>query len=264
MRILTAVLTLSLAAAQASAAIQTKEIDYQDGGTTLRGLLAWNDKINGLKPGVLVIHQWMGLTDHEKKAAIKLAEAGYTAFAADIYGKGQAPKNQKEAGELAGKYKADRALYRSRIQAGLDTLKKQGGVDVKNLAVIGYCFGGGGALEAARANMDVKGVVSFHGSLDNPDAARPVIQPKVLVLHGAEDPYADAKQVAALEKELTESKADWQLVKYSGAVHAFTQPEAGNDKSKGAAYDAAADRRSWAALQAFFQELFSKIGQEQK
>jgi dienelactone hydrolase len=241
----------------AHAAVQTRDITYKEGKTELKGMLAWDDAVAGPRPGILVIHQWMGLTDYEKGRAKQLAGLGYTAFAADIYGAEDTPKDMKSAGASAGKYKGDRALYRKRLSAALAVLKKQAEVDPKRTAAIGYCFGGTGALEMARMNADVLGVVAFHGGLDAgkiEDVKE--IKPKVLVLHGANDPYGPADVVNALEKELDAAHADWQVVKYSGAVHAFTQPEAGNDPSKGVAYNASADKRSWAAMQGFFNELF--------
>ena len=252
-----AALALSLAAV-ATAAIQTKEVTYKEGKTELKGTLAWDDAVKGPRPGILVVHQWMGLTDYEKGRAKQLAELGYTAFAADIYGP-DAPKDMAGAGAAAGKYKKDRALYRKRVQAGLDTLAKQDGVDKKNLAAIGYCFGGTGVLELARNGANVKGVVSFHGGLDSPAPADgKKIKGKVLVLHGADDPFVPKADIAALEAELKAAKVDYQFTFYSGAVHAFTQPMAGNDPSKGAAYNESADKRSWIAMKDFLSEIFSR------
>lgn len=242
----------------AFATVQTKDVVYKDGKTELKGFLAWDDAVKSA-PGVLIIHQWMGLTDYEKGRAKQLAGLGYVAFAADIYGAEDTPKDMAAAGASAGKYKKDRALYRSRAKAGLKALSKQAGVDPKNLAAIGYCFGGTGALELARSGANVKGVVSFHGGLDSPSPADGKnIKGKVLVLHGADDPYVPKKDIDALEAELKAAKVDYQFTFYSGAVHAFTQPLSGNDPSKGVAYNAQADKRSWMALQDFLEEIFPK------
>ena len=247
-----------LLAHSAVAAVQTKEITYKDGKTELKGFLAWDDAVTGARPGVLIIHQWMGLTDYEKGRAKQLAGLGYTAFAADIYGP-DAPKDMKEAGTAAGKYKGDRELYRQRLAAALKTLKAQEEVNPQQTAAIGYCFGGTGTLELARMNADLLGVVVFHGGLDKGKAATAdKIKPRILILHGAADPYGPAAVVNDLEKELDGAKADWQVVKYSGAVHAFTQPEAGNDPSKGVAYNESADKRSWIAMKNFLAEIFAK------
>jgi dienelactone hydrolase len=249
-----AVLALSLATLPVLAG---QPLIYADGATKLAGYVARPAAMKGKIPGVVVIHQWMGLTDHERKVSDDLAKLGYVALAADIYGEGVHPKNTAEAGKLAGTYKGDRALYRRRIAAALETLKAQKGVDASRLAVIGFCFGGTGALEAARAGLPVKAVVSFHGGLDTPEGLSVLpIKAKVLVCHGADDPFVPAKDVAAFQDEMRQSKADYVFVAYGGAVHAFTQKEAGNDNSKGAAYNEAAHRRSWQHMKAFLQECF--------
>lgn len=231
-------------------------VAYREGGTALSGYLAL-PKGGAKAPGVVVIPQWMGPTAHEQDTADRLAGLGYAAFVADIYGAGVRPKDAKEAGALAGKFKGDRALFQARIRAALEALKARGEVDAASLAVIGFCFGGTGALEAARGGMPVKGVVSFHGGLDSP-ADRPVlpIAARVLVCHGADDPWVPAKEVAAFQDEMRRAKADYTFIAYAGAVHAFTQKGAGDDPSKGAAYQEAAARRSWGHLQQFLQELF--------
>ena len=249
---------LALAGAGAvRAAIHTETIEYKQGDTTLEGFVAYDDAIKGKRPGVLVVHQWLGLTDYEKKRAEMLAQLGYVAFCADIYGKGVRPQNTPEAGVQAGKYKNDRPLLRARVNAGLDALRQQPLVDPKHVAAIGYCFGGTTVLELARSGADVAGVVSFHGGLDSPTPADgKSIKGKVLVCHGADDPYEKPADLAAFESELRDAKVDWQLIKYGGAVHSFTQPMAGNDNSKGAAYNEKADKRSWEAMKQFFAEIF--------
>lgn len=253
--------TLFLAASLitgAHAALVEKAVTYQQGGTTLEGYHVFDDAVTGKRPAILVVHQWTGLSDYEKRRSRSLAHLGYNVFAADVYGQGIRPQ-PPDAGKEAGKYKGDRALYRARLAAALDWLKADGRTEVTKVAAMGYCFGGTGVLELARSGADVAGVVSFHGGLDAAPgfaAEAGKVKAKVLVLHGADDPFAPAEQVAAFEKEFTAAKADWQLVLYGGAVHAFTQKEAGNDNSKGAAYNESTDRRSWAAALAFFSELF--------
>ena len=235
-----------------------KSVTYQQGGATLEGFHVYDDAVAGKRPAVLAIHQWTGLSEYEKRRSRMLAELGYNVFAADIYGQGIRPQ-PPEAGKEAGKYKGDRMLFRARLTAALDALKADERTNPSKIAAIGYCFGGAGALELARADSGITGVVSFHGSLDaapGMTAESGKTPAKILVLHGANDPYVPAAQVVAFQKEMTDAKADWQMVFYSGAVHSFTLKEAGDDNSKGAAYNGAADRRSWDAMKSFFAELF--------
>ncbi len=238
-------------------AIKTEIVEYKDGDTVLEGYLAFDDANKGKRPAVLVIHDWMGVADYSKGRTEQLAGLGYVAFCADIYGKGVRPKDAKEASAEAGKYKADRALLRRRANAGLAELKKQQLVGPSKIAAIGYCFGGTTVLELARGGADIAGVISFHGGLDSPkpeDGRN--IKCKVLVLHGADDPFVKLPDIEAFQKELRDAKVDWQMVYYGDAVHSFTQKGAGTDKSKGAAYQEAADKRSWIAMKNFFAELF--------
>ena len=233
----------------ARAAVRTETVEYKQGETVLEGHVAYDDSFQGKRPGILIVHQWKGLGAYEKKRAEMLARLGYLAFAVDIYGKGVRVDNAQEAAALAGKYKSDRALLRTRVQAGLDAMKKRSDVDTKRLAAIGYCFGGTTALELARSGADLTGVVSFHGGLNTPNPADAAnVKCRVLALHGADDPFVPAAEVAAFEEEMRKGKVDWQLVAYGGAVHSFTDWNAGSDNSKGAAYNEKADRRSWEAM----------------
>jgi dienelactone hydrolase len=242
------------------AAVQTKVIEYKQGDQVLEGYLAWDDAVKGPRPGVLVVHEWTGLGDYVKTRAKMLAELGYIAFAADIYGKGIRPATPQEAGAQAAIYKNDPKLMRDRVRSALDVLRREPLCDPKRVAAIGYCFGGTCVLELARSGADMAGVVSFHGGLatTNPADAKN-IRGKVLVLHGGDDPHVPPKEVAAFEDEMRSAGVDWQLVVYGGAVHAFTNPDSGSDKSRGAAYNAAADRRSWEAMKTFFAEIFKGV-----
>ena len=235
---------------------QLNTISYSDGNQKLEGFLAIPLKPNAKKAGVIVLHSWIGIENHEKESAEELAELGYYSFVADVYGTGNKPKNTDEAGKLSSYYKNDFVAYQKRIQLAIDQLVKAG-ANQDEIAVIGYCFGGTGAIEAARGGLNVKGIVSFHGGLkkDGNRLASPITA-KVLVLHGADDPYVPAKEVVAFEDEMKTSKTDWQLNIYANAVHAFTDKNAGNDNTKGAAYNEKADKRSWEAMKIFFEELF--------
>ncbi|MDB6133805.1 MAG: dienelactone hydrolase [Verrucomicrobiales bacterium] len=242
----------------AATAIDTKAVSYTQGSTALEGWLAAPKEASGKLPAVLLIHDWMGVAAYAKSRTEQLAGLGYVVLAADIYGKSVRPDNPKAASEQAGIYKADRALFRQRLLAGLEELKKQPNVDSTRIAAIGYCFGGTGVLELARAGADVKGVVSFHGGLDSPTPADGKnIKAKVLILHGADDPFVKPEGIAAMISEFNAAKVDWQMTSYSGAVHSFTQKVAGDDNSKGAAYNALADKRSWQALQDFLNEVLA-------
>ena len=245
---------LMLFAAAATAQIKTETVVYKDGETILEGFLAYNPKLSSLRPGILVVHQWMGLSDFEKAKARKLAEFGYVAFAVDIYGKGVRPKDRGEAGAQARKYRGNAALYRSRLAAAHKALIAKVFVDKKRIGAIGFCFGGTGVLELARSGAEVKGVVSFHGGLStqSPVDARN-IKGKVLVLHGGDDPLVPDKEVAAFMQEMRAAKVDWRFVAYGGAVHAFTDPKANVAVAK---YHPDAARRSWQAMREFFTEIF--------
>ena len=247
-------MTLTMAA---RSEIVVKTVEYKQGDTVLEGLSVYDNAIQGKRPGVLVIHQWKGLGDYERMRAEMLARLGYNVFAADIYGKGIRPRTPQLAAIEAGKYKSDRSLLRARVAAALDMLTKHELTDAKRLGAIGYCFGGMCVLELVRSGADVGGIVSFHGALNTPtpgDARN--IKGKVLALHGADDPAVPPAEVAAFEKEMRDAGVDWELVKYGGAVHAFTDWNAGSDNSKGAAYNERADKRSWEAMKQFFAEVF--------
>ena len=238
------------------AAIQTKTVEYKDGDTTLEGVIVFDDAVKTKRPGVLIVHQWMGLSGYEKKRAEMFAQLGYVAFCADIYGKGVRPTTVPEAGAQAGKYKGDRALLRSRVNAGLAAIKGSELVDTKRVAAIGYCFGGTTVIELARSGAELSGVVSFHGGLDSPkpeDGKN--IKCKVLACHGADDPFVPAKDLAAFQDEMKSSGADWQLIQYGGAVHSFTDWGA-TGAMKGAQYNEKADKRSWENMKQFLGENF--------
>jgi dienelactone hydrolase len=255
------VLVIGLAGAwwnYAEAAIKARNIEYKDGDTVLEGYLVYDDaKTKTKAPTVIIVHEWTGIGPFVRQRAEQLANLGYVAFAIDIYGKGIRPADANEAAKQAGTYRSDRQLMRRRAIAGLDEAKKFPFVDQTRIAAIGYCFGGGVVLEMARSGADLKGVVSFHGNLDtpNPDDTKSV-KAKILVLHGADDPYVPVEQVVAFQKEMQNAKADWELIIYGNAVHGFTNPENGSDATKGAAYNQQADVRSWGAMISFFKEIF--------
>ena len=246
------ILPIFLFALQVNA--QLKPVAYTDGSQQLNGL-SGTPATSPTKPGILILPAWKGIDDHSKDVATKLTSTGYYTFVADIYGEGNYPKDSKEAGQQAGFYKKNYKDYQRRISLALDQLIKSG-ANADNIVIIGYCFGGTGVLEAARAGMPIKGVVSFHGGLGK-DATRAngPIKAKVLVCHGADDPNVPKEDIDAFQQEMRDGKADWQMIYYANAVHAFTEPAAGNDNSKGAAYNETADRRSWQHMMIFLKEV---------
>lgn len=238
-----------------TSAAQTQTVSYNAGPQKLNGISVIPQKRIKGAPGILILPAWKGIDSHSKEVAERLGKMGYFVFIADIYGEGNYPKDNAEAGKMAGQYKKDPIAYQKRIALALDQLLLLG-ANKDNVVAIGYCFGGTGVLEAARAGMALKGVVSFHGGLGK-DASRKteLIKTKVLVCHGADDPNVPTEEVAAFQQEMRTAKADWQMVYYANAVHAFTEPAAGNDNSKGAAYNEKADKRSWQHFMDFLKEV---------
>ena len=234
---------------------QSKTVEYKDGNQVLSGISIKPSKALKNNPGILILPAWMGIDDHAKDSANRLAKMGYTTFVADIYGTDKRPKDYLEAGQMAGYFKKNIKEYQTRIQLAINQLVKQG-ANPDDIVVLGYCFGGTGAIESARTNMKVKGIVSFHGGLSH-DETRTIenINPKVLVLHGADDPYESKEEIEKFQNEMRTAKADWQMVYYANAVHAFTDKNAGNDNSKGAAYNEKAEKHSWKAMLVFLKEV---------
>ncbi len=242
---------------RAYGALVTQTVEYKQADTVLEGYLAYDDSAAGKRPAVIVIHEWKGLDDYAKKRVEQLAGLGYVAFAADIYGKGVRPVSHDDAGKIAGAFKKDRTLMRERGKAAYEYLKNHELVNPDRIAAMGYCFGGTAVLEMARAGLLLKGVISFHGGLDAPVPAKAgEIKSKVLVFHGANDPFVLQKDVLDFEQEMKDAKADWQLVIFGNTVHRFTVSDAGDDPSQGFAYNKEADERSWEMLQQFLKEIF--------
>ena len=239
--------------------LQTKDIEYQDGALKMRGLLAYDDAQTGKRPGILVVHEAWGLGEHAMERAKMLAKAGYVALAADMYGDRRLASDLPQAMELIGELRTDPNKLRQRAKSALAALKAQPNVDGSRLAAIGFCFGGTTVLELARCGADVKGVVSFHGGLQTGAPAVPgAVTPKVLVCTGADDPMIPPAQVTEFEDEMRNAGADWQVIAYGNTVHSFTNPDAGKTvKLDGVAYNAQTDKRSWAAMRSFFDEIFA-------
>jgi dienelactone hydrolase len=255
------VLALSLAAAQA--VVREEAVPYRDGDTTMMGFIVYDDTNQAKRPGVVVVHEWWGITKHTRDEARNLAARGYTAFVADMYGGGRTADNPDDAGALAGSVRGDPALMRARFDAALATLSRHATVDADRIGAIGFCFGGSVVLDMARAGADLDGVAAFHAGLGaaGPLARQGKVRAKVLVLSGADDPSIEPAEVDAFKKEMEAAKVDYRYISYPGAVHSFTNPEAtamGKQFDLPIAYDAAADRKSKAEMAKFFAGLFRK------
>lgn len=235
--------------------LQIQKLEYYDQDTLLEGYCAYNENGPTKKPVVIIVHDWTGRNDFACQKAERLAELGYVGFALDMYGKGKIGETNEEKAALMKPLIEDRAKLQKRILAAYDTVMKLDYVNTAKIGAMGYCFGGLCVLDLARCNVDVRGVVSFHGNLSAPANSTPKpTHTKMLVLHGHDDPMVPPAQVTAFENEMTDVKADWQVHIYSNTKHAFTNPKA-NDPNFGTVYDKLSDKRSWIAMKNFFEEI---------
>ena len=246
---------------QANAEIVSREISYKQGDTVMKGLVTFDDSVQGKRPGVLVVHEWWGHNAYARKRAHMLAELGYTALAVDMYGDGKTADHPDDAGKFSSAVGGNLPLAKARYEAALDTLKQQPTVEADKIAAVGYCFGGGILLAMARMGTDIDGVVSFHGSLASATPAKKDdIKTRIRVFNGADDPFVKTEQIEAFKREMEAAGADYRLVNYPGAVHSFTNPDAdayGKKFGLPLAYNAEADKDSWQQTQAFFKEIFA-------
>jgi dienelactone hydrolase len=246
----------------AEAAVQGTEVRYQVGETELVGYLAHDDAIEGKRPGVLVVHEWWGQNDYARKRADMLAELGYTALALDMYGGAKVAAHPEDATKFMQAILGNLPEAEKRFHAAHDLLKNHPTVDADRTAAIGYCMGGGVVLYMAQAGAELDGVVSFHGSLAvSPAEAAETIQPRILVLNGAADPFTQAEAFGEFTRKMAAAKADFEIKNYAGVVHSFTNPaatETGKKFGLPLAYDEAADRDSWERMQRFFAEIFGE------
>jgi dienelactone hydrolase len=256
-RIIAAIAGVIFFASTAIAGIQTKEVDYKQGETVLQGFLAWDDAVEGKRPGVLVVHEWWGHNEHARDQAKRLAEAGYVGFALDMFGKGKVTMHPKDAQAFMSEAKKDPAVIPARFHTALELLKQDPHVDPNRIAAIGYCFGGSVVLDEARSGADLDAVVSIHGALATKHPAeKGKVRARVLVLTGAADPFVPGEQVAAFTQEMKAAGAKFQVVSYPGIKHGFTNPNAGKAGMDALEYNAEADKKSWAAVLEFFKEVF--------
>lgn len=239
------------------AGIISKEVTYSVDTTVFKGFLAYDDaKTGGKLPGVLVVHEWWGLNEFAKAQARDLAKLGYVAFAVDMYGNGYVAPDVPTAMKMAGGVRGT-PLMRTRVIAGFRELLRQKNADSMKIAAIGFCFGGTSVLELAYSGAPVKGVVSFHGGIIKPfPQDLGAIKAKILVLHGADDPNVPAESIVNFQEAMRKARADWQMIYYGNTVHSFTNPAAGNDNGKGAAYNPVSAKRAFDEMQAFLREIF--------
>ncbi len=260
--VLSVLLSAGLCPGFAAAATKATPLEWKVGQDTFAGVLVYDDADGDRRPGLVMVPNWMGVTDEAIERAKAVAGDDYVVLVADVYGKGNRPKDSGEAGKLAGSLRGeDRSALRARMQAAVDTLKAQAGtapLQVDRIGAFGFCFGGSAALELARGGADVAGVVSLHGGLapgaKSTTAAK--IAAPVLVLNGADDKAVGDAEILAFEREMDNAGADWQFVDFSGAVHCFAEPSAGNDPASNCRYDARAAKRAYRMMDDFFDEVF--------
>ena len=251
------VIALVASASTASAEIKTKVVDYTVGGASLQGFLAWDDASAAKRPGILVVHEWWGHNEHARNSAQRLAEAGYVGFALDMYGKGKLAAHPDDAMKFMTEATKDPAVLGARFNAALAELKRDPHVDPARVGAIGYCFGGTVVISQARLGADLDVVASFHGGLGGLPPVKPgAVKARVLVYTGAADPMVPSDQVEAFRKDMAAAGAKVDIVSYPGAKHGFTNPAAGTFGMDALAYDAAADKASWAAMVEAFKTVF--------
>ena len=242
----------------ASAKVVTEAVSYFHRDVKLEGYLAYDDSIKDRRPGILVVHEWWGLDDYARVRAKQLAAMGYVAFALDMYGKGKVTEHPKQAGEWAREIRSNVHLWQQRALAGLEVLRKDPRTDVNRMAAIGYCFGGSTVQQLAYAGADIRGIVSFHGSLVPPgENMVKKVKAKILICHGADDPFEEPQAIVQYLDAMKVSGLDWQMIFFGGARHGFTNPDADKAGLAAMQYSKSADQRSWANMQLFFKEIFT-------
>ncbi|MFP3873431.1 MAG: dienelactone hydrolase family protein [Thiohalophilus sp.] len=259
-RMISLVMGLLLVSSYASAAIKTETLTYRDNNTEMKGYIAYDDSMEGERPGVLVVHEWWGHNEYPRERARMLAEEGYVAFALDMYGDGKTADHPDTAGKFAGEVRKNMEVAESRFRAALKQLKKHPLTDADDIAAIGYCFGGGVVLEMARRGVDIDGVASFHGSLETDSPAKPGdVKARIRVYNGAADPFVKPEAIESFKQEMDAADADYRFINYPDAKHSFTNPGADENGKKfelPLAYNKEADKKSWQSMLEFFGEIF--------
>jgi dienelactone hydrolase len=262
MRFALLALVLIIGVVMSRAAVVGKPVEYTADGITLKGYIAYDDKLTGKRPGILVVHEWWGHNEYARKRAEMLAELGYVALAVDMYGDGKQADHPDDAGKFAGEVMKNMPMMKGRFLAALDLLKQGEFVDPAKIGAIGYCFGGGVVLGMAREGADLKGVVSFHGSLATQSPAeKGKVKTKILVCNGAADKFVSEESIKAIKAEMKAATVDFKFINYPDAIHGFTNPastEMGKKFNLPLAYNEKADKKSWADMQEFFKRVFKK------
>jgi dienelactone hydrolase len=263
MRIYLAAALVALTLPVHAASIKEEAVTYKDGETTMKGFVVYDAAKKGKRPGIVMVHEWWGITKHVHNEAHKFARQGYTAFIADMYGNAKTADNPKDAGALAGSVMKDAKVMESRFNAAREQLAQHATVDASRIGAVGYCFGGAVVINMARAGADLAGVAGFHASLglNTPAPAPGTVKAKILILNGADDPFVKKEQYAQLKSELDAAKADYKVIEYPGAVHAFTNPEAtelGKKFNLPLRYDAKVDKEAKGEAAKFFAATLKK------
>lgn len=252
-------LVVMLLAASAEAAVQTKTVSYKHGDLECKGFLAWDDAVEGKRPGVLVVHEWWGLDEYARSRAAQLAKLGYVAFACDMYGDGKVAEHPDDARKMAGVVRMNVETWRKRAQVSLDVLKAQPQCDGGKLAAIGYCFGGSTALQLAYTGADLKAVATFHAALPAPTADEAKsLKARVLICHGGADTFIPEMAIKSFRGPLDKAGTKYEFVAYPGVVHSFTVPGTDARNLPGMKYDKQADEDSWKRMTKLFAEQFGK------
>ena len=261
-RIILTLLILCFWSIPVLAAIRGEPVSYNAGNLTLNGYIAYDDSTSNKRPGILVVHEWWGHNQYARKRAEMLAELGYTALAVDMYGEGRQADHPKDASKFAAEIRHNLPEARKRFAAAMRLLQKHPSVDPQKIAAIGFCFGGGIALQMARQGLDLDAVISFHGSLatDTPAEAG-MVKARILVCDGADDKLVTPGQIQSFLREMQIADVDYKFISYPGAKHSFTNPDADIYAEKfniPVGYNAEADKRSWQDMQNFLKESFTK------
>lgn len=259
MKALSVLIFLSIFSSAVFSAMHKDEVSYRHGDTQLKGYIFWDDAFSDERPAVMVFHEWWGLNDYALLRAEMLAESGYVAFAADMYGDARVTRHAKDAKGWMTQITGNKDIWQQRAQLGLDQLLSHHKVDKTRTAAIGYCFGGSTVMQLAYSGVEIGGVISVHGSLPpaTPQQAKN-IKTKVLILHGAADKFIPKDRVAKFTDALSAENVDWEMDVYSGAKHAFSNPYADGYGIEGLGYNESAEQRSWARTRSFLDGLFSE------